>query len=81
MKTLMRVGAVLAAVAFCAPALACSDMWQQTTAQTTTTEQQPVAAAQPAQAEQVKQARQVKKTAKAQTKVAKARSQKVAAAN
>ncbi len=80
MKTLMRAGAVLAAVAFCAPALACSDMWQQTTAQTTTEQQQPVASAQPAP-KQVKQARQVKKTAKAQTKVAKAQSQKVAAAN
>ncbi len=80
MKTLMRVGAVLAAVAFCAPALACSEMWQQTTAQTTT-EQQPVAAAQPAQTKQTKQVKQAKKTAKAQPKAARSQAQKVAAAN
>ncbi len=76
MKSLIRAGAVVAAVAFCAPALACSDMWQQqTTAQTDTQPQQPVAKAQPAPAKQT-----VKKTAKAQPK-AKTQSQKVAAAN
>jgi cytochrome c-type biogenesis protein CcmH/NrfG len=74
MKSLIRVGAVLAAVAFCAPALACSDMWQQTTAQQTTEQQPAVAKAQPKQTKQT-----VKKTAKAQTKVAKTQGQKVAA--
>jgi hypothetical protein len=73
MTTLIRLGAVLAAVAFCAPARACSDMMQQTTAQTTTEQQPAVAKAQPRQT--------VKKTVKAQTKVAKTQAPKVAAAN
>ncbi len=72
MKTLIRLGAVLGAVALCAPALACSDMMQQTTAQTT--EQQPAVAK--SQTKQTKQA--TKKTAKTQ-KAAKAQTAKVAA--
>jgi hypothetical protein len=76
MKSLMRMGAVLAAVAFCAPALACSEAWQQTTAQTAT-EQQPAVAK--AQTQQTQQTKTVKKTAKAQTKAAKPHGQKVAA--
>ena len=71
MKSLIRLGAVLAAVGFCAPALACGDMMQQTTAQTVTEQQPAVAKAQPKQT--------VKKTAKAQTKVAKVQTPKVAA--
>ncbi len=80
MKSLIRVGAVLAAVAFCVPALACSEMMQQTTADNT--QQQPaVATAQPAPAKQVqKSARAQPKQSKA-TRVAKAPAQKVAAAN
>ncbi len=75
MKTLIRLGAVLAAVALCAPALACSEMMQQTTAQTT--EQQPaVAKAQPTQ---TKAKQTTTKAAKAQPKVAKAQTAKVAA--
>ncbi len=68
----MRLGAVLVAVALCAPALACSDMMQQTTAQTT--EQQPAVAK--SQTPQTKQT--TKKTAKTQ-KTAKKQSAKVAA--
>ncbi len=75
MRNLIRLGAVLAAVAVCAPALACSDM--QTTAQTDPQpkqqEQKSVAEAQPAPAKQT-----VKKAARAQTRVAKAQAQKVA---
>ena len=75
MRSLIRAGAVLAAVAFCAPALACSDM--QTTAQQATEQQPAVAKAQPMQSQQTRQT--VKKTAKAQPKVAKTHGQKVAA--
>jgi len=77
MKSLIRVGAVLAAVALCAPALACSDMWQQTTAQTTTQQQPEVAKAQTPRTKQAT----TKKTAKAQTKAARAQGQKVAVAD
>ncbi len=49
MRTLIRLGAALAAVALCARALACSDMMQQTPAPTTTSEQQPGAQSQPRQ--------------------------------
>ncbi len=73
MKTLIRLGAVLVAVALCAPALACSEMMQQTTAQTT--EQQPAVAK--AQTKQTKQT--ATKAVKAQPKVAKAQAAKVAA--
>ncbi len=74
MKTLMRLGAVLVAVALCAPALACSDMMmQQTTAQTTEQQQPAVAKSQTPQTKQT-----TKKTAKTQ-KTAKKQSAKVAA--
>ncbi len=72
MKTLMRLAAVLAAVAMSAPALACSDMMQQTTAQSGT-EQQPAVASSP------QKTQPVKKTAKVQKKAAKTQSAKVAA--
>lgn len=70
MRILTRVGAVLLAVAFCAPALACSDMMQQTTAEKKV-EQPAVAKAQKTQT--------VKKASKAKTTVAKAQTPKVAA--
>jgi hypothetical protein len=66
MKNLTRVVAVLVAVGFSAPALACSDM-QQTTAEKT--------AAKPA----VAKAQKVKKADKAQTTVAKAQVSRPAA--
>jgi hypothetical protein len=68
MKNLTRVVAVLAAVAFAVPALACSEM-QQTTAQTKV-EQQPVAKA-------VK-AKKAEKATTSQTTVAKAQAAKPA---
>jgi hypothetical protein len=68
MRNLTRVAAVLAAVAFAVPALACSEM-KQTTAQTKV-EQQPVA-----KAVKVKKAEKAKAT---QTTVAKAQTSKPA---
>ena len=70
MKVLKRVLAVLAAASFAAPALACSDMWQQTTAEKKV--EQPAVA-------KTQQPQTAKKTAKAQTKTAKDQSAKVAA--
>ena len=68
MKVLTRVFAVLAVVLFGAPALACSDMMHQTTAEKKVE--------QPAVASKTQQPQTSKSTAKAQTKTAK---QKVAA--
>ena len=72
MKVLKRVLAVLAAVSFAAPALACSDMWQQTTAEKKV--EQPAVAKTQQQKPQT-----AKKTAKAQTKASKDQAAKVAA--
>ncbi|HTO98122.1 MAG TPA: hypothetical protein VMK66_13825 [Myxococcales bacterium] len=72
MRTLMRLAAVLAAVAMSVPALACSDMMQQTTAQTGASQQ-------PAVASSPQKTQPAKKTVKAQKKAAKTQSAKVAA--
>jgi hypothetical protein len=83
MKTLIRLGAVLGAVALCAPALACSEM-QQTTAQKPAEQQPAVASGQdqktPTQTQTQTQSQQ-KKAAKADTKVAKAQAPKPAPTN
>jgi hypothetical protein len=69
MKTLTRVLAVLAAVACAAPALACSDMMQQTTADNAV--QQPAVAKAPAQPQKAKKADKTAAT-KSGTQLAKA---------
>ncbi len=69
MKTLLRLGAVLAAVALAAPALACSE-YKQTTADVKVEQPAVATKAQPASKAEAKTAQAQPKTAKPDQKVA-----------